>query len=266
MTTAGERGPIFLGGCPRSGLTLLRVMLDSHPQISCGPDSGVVSLAQAARNIGTTLGALHARDFLLPPEQVRANFARAIGAILNARRDALQRSLAAEKSPMNVLFFEDYAAMFPSARFLHVVRDGRDVAASLVGRGWKDPRTGRLFDYCASPEGAIRYWKGLAAAGLAAERALGGRLLRVRYEDLVRDPEKALRAACAFLNIPYTVQFLLFFERPADLAGMELESAAGFKAPVHGGQIGRSRTELPPAALRHIESVAANELRALGYA
>ena len=49
--TLGE-SPIFLGGCPRSGLTLLRVMLDAHPEISCGPDSGVLSLARAARDLG----------------------------------------------------------------------------------------------------------------------------------------------------------------------------------------------------------------------
>lgn len=256
---------IFLGGCPRSGLTLLRVMLDAHPHISCGPDSGVLSIARAARDLRATLGDLHARDFHLPPEAVRANFADAIGAILASRARAFGKRRVTEKSPMNLLFFEDYAAMFPSARFVHVVRDGRDVAASLVARAWKDPRSGHVFDYCASAEAAARYWKGLARLGLAAERKLGGRLLRIRYEDLAANGEATLRKLCALIEEPYADAMLRFHERPQDLAGMECEGAAALQEPPSARFVGRYVRELDRAAIGRIESVAREELAAFGY-
>ncbi|NWG71795.1 MAG: sulfotransferase [Parvularculaceae bacterium] len=260
-----DRGPIFLGGCPRSGLTLIRVMLDAHPRISCGPDSGVLSIARAARELGETLGDLHARDFHLPPEEVRANFADAIARILGARAQGAKARFA-EKSPLNLLFFEDYAAMFPAARFIHVVRDGRDVAASLLARAWKDPRTGRVFEYCASAEGAARYWKGMVRLGLSAETALGRRVLRVRYEDLAAAPEPTLRALCAFLDEPYAAEMLRFNERALDLAGMEGESAAALKERVSPRFVGRHARELGPGDVARIGEIARDELDALGYA
>ncbi len=261
----GERGPVFLGGCPRSGLTLLRVMLDAHPGISCGPESGVLSVARAARDIRASLGALHARDFHLPPEHTRASFAEAISAILAARMRAAGKGRVAEKSPLNLLFFEDYAAMFPAARFIHVVRDGRDIAASLIARAWKDPRSGKVFDYCASAEGAARYWKGLARFGLSIERTLGGRVMRIRYEDLAMSGEAALRAACAFLEEPYTDDMLRFHRRALDLAGVEIESEAALKEPLGARFVGRAVRELDRDQIGRIENIAGAELAAFGY-
>lgn len=263
--TAGD-APIFLGGCPRSGLTLLRVLLDGHPDISCGPDSGVVSLVRAARDLRESLGDLHARDFDLPRDKVRANFAVAIDAIVGARARAEGKARWAEKSPMNLLFFEDYAAMFPAARFVHIVRDGRDVVASLLKRGWKDPRTGRLFDYCASAEAAARYWKGLVAIGLAAERSLGSRVFRLTYEDLAARPQPMLTALCAFMNAPNAPAMLEFHGRELRLAGMETENAAELRRPINARQVGRHAREMTTSDIARVESVAGPELAALGYA
>lgn len=262
---AGECGPVFLGGCPRSGLTLLRVMLDAHPNISCGPDSDVISIARVARDLRANLGELHARDFHLPPARTGASFAEAISAILITRARAFGKLWTAEKSPMNLLFFEDYAAMFPAARFIHVVRDGRDVAASLVARAWKDPRNGAVFDYCASAEGAARYWKGLAGAGLALERKLGGRILRIRYEDLAAAGEATLRTVCAFLGETYFEEMPLFHRRTLDLAGMEIESAAALKEPLGARHVGRAERDFDRAQIGRIESLARAELAGFGY-
>lgn len=156
--------------------------------------------------------------------------------------------------------------MFPGARFIHLVRDGRDVAASLVERAWRDPRSGRLFDHCASLEAAVRYWQGLAAIGLAAERALGPkRVLRLAYETLARTPEAELQRLCAFIGVPYAAQMLEFHQRPLALAGMELESAAALRRPVHSEFIGqRPKSHTGPDAAR-IAAIAGPELAALGY-
>ncbi len=260
----GER-IIFLGGCPRSGLTLLRVILDAHPEISCGPDSGALSLAVAARDFASTLGALHSEHFHLPPERVRANFAAAISAILESRRRRDGKARAAEKSPMNVVLFPVFAELFPEAQFIHVVRDGRDVAASLMSRDWREAQSGRRFDYSADPQAAGRYWSNLVDLGLTAERSIGrARVYRLPYESLAREPEAALRALFAFLGCKWSGDVLGFHERNLDLVGLETESASELRAPIHANSVGRHRA-LEPDIIDAIVRPARGALKSLGY-
>jgi hypothetical protein len=85
-------------------------------------------------------------------------------------------------------------SMFPDARFIHLVRDGRGVAASLLPLDWGPNTT--LY--------AAEYWMARCAAGLAAESHLGAdRVLRLHYEDLVRNPEAALRRLAGFAGLEY---------------------------------------------------------------
>ncbi len=258
---------IFLGGCPRSGLTLLRLILDAHPEISIGPDAGIFSIALTARDFAATLGELHRDHFNLPPERVRANFAEAIEKILDARRRRFGRARAGEKSLANLLVFEDLAKLFPAAQFIHCVRDGRDVAASLLERAWKDPRTGRLFDHCADAGAAARYWADFVAIGLEAERRIGKgkRLYRFSYEKLAREPEPAMRGLFRFLSVDWSDAALAYHEREPQLAGIEEESTERLRRPITDEQVGRWRRDLDAAQQRDVAAAAGRMLRALGY-
>lgn len=273
MTIAGEAprrptltAPIFLGGCPRSGLTLLRVVLDSHPCLTCGPDSGVLGLVRAAQDFESKLGELHRGYFELPTDRVRANFSTAISEILAARAEAARKPRVAEKSPMNILMFRTLADLFPDAKFVHVVRDGRDVAASLTARNWINPRTGRLFEYCANAGAAAAYWSGLVSIGRAAEEGLGpGKVFRIRYEDIALAPEATLRGLFDFLDLPWSAEVLNHDRRNHDLAGLELESAAALAQPINASSVGRFRIGLSPGDVARVEATAGTELAALGY-
>jgi hypothetical protein len=77
--------PIFVGGWPRPGTTLLRAVLDPHPSIACGLDAGVIGRFLAARKFQAELGALRENVFTPPPERVRTNFAAAVASILASR-------------------------------------------------------------------------------------------------------------------------------------------------------------------------------------
>lgn len=258
--------PIFAGGCPRSGLTLLRVILDGHSDVSCGPDAGVIGLVRAAEDFSRTLGPLHRDSFALPEDQVRSNFARAISRILTARANAAGKPRVAEKSAMNVLFFKPLFTLYPDAKFIHVVRDGRDVAASLLARRWRDPRSGRVFDYCADAGVAGRYWSELVKIGLEAERGLGpANVFRLAYEDLANAPEPTLRKAFAFLGLDDRPETLRFHARNLDLVGIELESAATLSRPINADAVGRWRRDLSPKQVAAVERSAGAELAALGY-
>lgn len=246
-------GPIFIGGAPRSGLTLFRLMLDGHPAISCGPDTGHIALTMTSADFETTLGGLHKEHFLLDPATVRENFASAIAAPMEKRAALAGKPRWADKTAFNILVFEQLARLFPTAKFIHLVRDGRDVAASLLERRWRAPN-GALFDHCASAKAAGRYWAALAARGLAAEEAesLAGRILRIRYEDLAQRPQDAARRLCAFLGEDFAPAMTAIENRKPALAGLELETSERLRQPVNARAVGRWRRDLHRASTEAI--------------
>lgn len=238
-------GPVFIGGAPRSGLTFLRVMLDAHPAISCGPDVGHVAMTMTSADFEATLGGLHREHFFLETEAIRRNFAQAIAAPMERRAASLGKRRWADKTALNILVFEQLGRLFPEARFLHLVRDGRDLAASLLERRWRDP-AGTVFAQCASAGGAGRYWASIVARGLKAEAdpALAGRIMRVRYEDLAAKPHETLGAICAFLGEAFDQEMAATENRRLALAGLELESAERLRQPVNTAAVGRWRRDL----------------------
>jgi protein-tyrosine sulfotransferase len=265
MADGADAAPIFVSGALRSGLTLTRGRLDLHPDITCGPDAGAVSLALGARDFERSLGDLHRRYFNLPPDQVRANFAAAIGAILSARGRQAGKTRVGEKSAATIGVFPTLGALFPKARFVHCVRDGRDVAASLLARRWIDPRTGAVFDYCRSPGAAAAQWTMAASLGIAAENALGDRLFRLRYEDLVGDQGETAARLFDFLEVaPVAITDRVDGAR-FDLADDERESADELSKPIDARFVGRWRRDLSPSAIREIMPIVAPFLGAFGY-
>lgn len=258
--------PIFIGGAPRSGLTLLRVILDAHSSISCGPDVGHVALSMTAADFEATLGGLHREHFFLEPATVRENFAQTIAAPMERRAQEHGKKRWADKTAFSILVFEQLAKLFPDAQFIHVVRDGRDLAASLIERRWRAP-SGALFDQCASAAGAGRYWASIVSRGLAAESAaaLAGRILRIRYEDIAAKPAETVQAICAYVGVAFEPAMLTIEDREAALAGMELETAGRLRRPINPGAVGRWRRDLRPADAAAIHSTYRRLFEVLGY-
>ena len=184
--------PIVLGGCGRSGTTLLRMMLDSHRRICCGPESSLfrrraidTALARGPLRIRRTTRC--ARSTTPPP---RARPSSKAFAALCMRKAGKARW--AEKTPRNISRIAEIFRCFPAARFVHVLRDGRDVACSLRTH----PRH-KVVDGKLVPTGT---WKPIAGCArrwvrdIESSRRWWGdpRFMTVRYEDLVLDPRPAL--------------------------------------------------------------------------
>lgn len=259
---------VFAGGVPRSGLTLLRAIMDAHPDIFCGPDSGVVpGLAMQWGNFSTELGDLHQQDFDLAPSAVRDNFAETIARILTKPLSMGKARLVIEKNPLNILAFKELAELFPSAKFIHVARDGRDVVASLLERSWRDPATGAPYAHVNDAGAAAEYWSGLCQIGLQAEAALNdeSRFFTLPYELLVEEPALTLETLCDFLNVPFTPDILKFYERPIRLVGIEQDSRERLRQPITPDRIGRWRSALTQAQQHSVEEKAAGALSLLGY-
>ena len=96
-------------------------------------------------------------------------------------------------------------SVLPEARFVHLVRDGRDVALSVLGMNW-GPST--------VPEAAFRWKKRILRAREQAPRI--GHYVEIRYEDLVRDTEATLRRICEFVDLPYDEEMLRYHEHASE--------------------------------------------------
>jgi hypothetical protein len=96
-----------------------------------------------------------------------------------------------EKTPMNVLHIQALSELFPDAKFVHIIRDARDSAASFHRR-WR-----------FNPFRTAYRWKHAVSEGRRQGAALPGRYLELRYEDVTRDPERWMRAIAQFLGIPF---------------------------------------------------------------
>ena len=148
------------------------------------------------------------REWGLPLDDVAARLrpgmstGEAIGAVFEAYAAQHGKSRWGDKTPMYMQYLPLLERLFPTARFVHLVRDGRDAAlsflsmpAGIMTEGWGHPR---------DAEGFACQWRTEVAAALALGRRVGPeRYLELRYEDLVARPEDALQRICAFAGLPY---------------------------------------------------------------
>jgi sulfotransferase family protein len=215
--------PIIIGA-PRSGTTLLRFMLDSHPELAIPPETGFLSLADHFSGTGAALrraffdgvrtfppDAPGWNDFGLPAEEFWASLVAIEPFSIADGYRAFYRGYAAragkprwgDKTPMYCLHLATIAAVLPEARFIHIVRDGRDVALSLR-QMWFSP--GHGIDVQAE------HWR--RCVSTAREHgARCGHYHEVRYEELVSDPERVLRAVCEFVELSYAPEMLEYHRR-----------------------------------------------------
>ena len=267
--TGGPRpgfAPIVLGGCGRSGTTLLRLMLDSHPRIFCGPESSVfrrraLDPDALADRFGLARGAVRAID---DAAASRPAFIEAFAAL------SLQeagKARWAEKTPRNISRIGAIFRFFPEARFVHVLRDGRDVACSLRTHPRHEVVDGRLVP--------LDTWKPLAACArrwrddIECSRPWWSdpRLHTLRYEDLVRDPGSVLRRLMAFLGEPWDEAMLAYAGggSPSRDVTRFAQNPEAIGA-VNASSIGRWERDLDANDRRIFKRIAGPLLIELGYA
>ena len=269
----------FVVGEARSGTTLLRVMLDAHPQLAIPPESYFVSglypyrsryerggAFDLARFAGDLQGLHKFRDWDLPEERFASAFAEPMpgGAYPDAVRllygtyaAAHEKPRYGDKSPGYVTRMKLLTQLFPEARFVHIVRDVRSVALSLTEMPSE-------WGTRSVPEGAAR-WRHRVSRGHAEGTALGQeRYLEVRYEDLVADSERELRRMLEFLLLPWDDAVLRYAER--GLSRVPEGSHA-----IHGN-VGRAptttrdwRAQMSREDLEAVEAIAGDVLTEMGY-
>ena len=195
---------VFVGGCPRSGTTLVQHVLDSHPRVRGGPEFDFTpDIAALWRRMAEATARGRTRWFYDEAQLDRA-FTTLLRTLVVGERAPEGIDVVAEKTPSNVLVFEELARRLPDAGFVLVVRDPRGVAASLGEGGRRARATWERVPRAAASFGAVlRTIARHADAAARAEAALGRRLHRVRYESLVADPAPVIQALCDAVGIDH---------------------------------------------------------------
>ena len=226
---------VFVVGCPRSGTTLLQRMINAHPQIAIILETKWIPRLWDERKGLTPEGLVTPeliphlvaqRDFdrlhvdrkhlegLLEADQ-QATYANFVSRIFDLYGERREKSLVGDKTPGYVRQLDTLHTLWPKARFVHLVRDGRDVFLSTLE--WPKGHQKRPAIFAAWKDDAAStaafWWESNVRLGRAVGNLLGPELYyEVRYESLVRNPEEECMALCAFLDVPYDEAMLRFHE------------------------------------------------------
>jgi hypothetical protein len=282
--------PIFIIGNPRSGTTLLRLMLTCHPRVAVPPEAGF--LIELERDFRGFAGGMVERDqfverlvkspkfeyWKLTERVLRSTLAQAAPkhyAELAAGVYACWASVHqpgkprwGDKNNFYLAHIDTLAALFPTAVFLHIVRDGRDVACSYrslshVRGGYAPTLPNDVFD------AAYEWSRNLERIRAAFSRVGWARVFELRYEDLTREPEAVLRKVCAFLGEEFASAMLEYAREnrerelePRDFDAWKQKNRSGLDDTA----IGRWKNDLTPAEAALVQLTGSKMLRQYGYA
>jgi hypothetical protein len=266
----------FLVGCPRSGTTLLQRLLDAHPDVAVvNETSWITRLCRPSAQAGVGRELVdwlerHPRFARLGLDHVELEqlvgcpppvFVESVFDSFAARRG---KRVAGDKTPGYVQRIGTIHRLLPRAKFVHVVRDGRDVAVSALG--WE--KAASFFDryptWSRDPiTTAALWWERNVLLGREAGTHIGPDLyLEVLYERVVEDTEAAARAICEFLDLRYSPSMLRFHEgRTTRLPS--LSTKRQWLPPTRGLRDWRS--EMARRDLERFEAAAGDLLDRLGY-
>jgi hypothetical protein len=163
-----------------------------------------------------------------------------------------------DKTPQAVMVMPRLSSLFPEARFIHIIRDGRDVALSHIhNEGF----------IASAAEVAIK-WKTMIERGQSDGRILGPERYReVRYEQLVERPDAVLHSLCAYIELDFHASMLRYFERPLEVLGATRQGI-GFHASLHKPPtkgLRNWRDQMKARDLEIFEAIAGDLLERLAY-
>ena len=271
--------PVLIIGTERSGSNLLRLVLNSHPHIAIphpphfmryfaplAPAYGDLRQERNRRKLvrdaqGLLRRHIHPWEHPIDAERVFAQSTPSVFGVVGAFYEEYRRAEGKPrwgcKSTFIVHHVPEVRAEYPHARFIWLVRDPRDVAASAkraVFNHFHPYRTARLW----------AEQQGLAAAALDEHGP--GVVHLIRYEELVADPEPVLRRLCDFLGEPFEPAMLAHHHSPAARRTASLsQSWQNTDRPITAGRVGSHVHDLTPAQVRQVELAAGVMMRRLGY-
>lgn len=280
--------PVFVTGCDRSGTSLLTLMLDRSSSLkmffevgfvphlaSYGSEYGDFSRAQQRwyfirdlQRRESTSGALafdkiegvsenEAEEVLRKAAPV--DYPGAVAALFSAAAEKDKNPRWGEKMPEYVFHIEWLASAFPESHIVHIIRDPRDVAASIRRAGW-EPSIGD----------AAEFWKKRVSAARSGGRVIGeDRYHEVRYESLVQNPAEELQRLSCRIDIRFESEMTSIHQSGMDAmpeAHQGLDHFSLLERPIDSSRAYAWRRELSRSEIADVERIASSLMTDLGYA
>lgn len=283
-TDSINENPFFIVGADRSGTTLLRLMLTQHDDIHIPQESGFLDRLHDNCTLYGDFTAPQQRWFFirdlqtnqatsqtytfpifdLTVEEAEAaieksaptDYAGACAAVYDASAAKKNAKRWADKTPRYVLSIGWLSQAFPTAQFIHIIRDGHDAAASACRAG-----------FYPNIRSAARGWAERVAAGrLGGSDLSNQRYSEIRFEELVHNPEKTLQEVCQWLSLSYTPRMLDFYdEGKSRIPDAHSGLFNLIDQPVDSSRAFAWKRQLSTIEIADVEDVAADLLQELGY-
>jgi hypothetical protein len=273
---------VFIVGCPRSGTTLVQRLANAHAELAVAHETRWI-VRWYEQRIGLT-----AEDYVTPElverlphhsrfkalkvkpdeldrvyrESEPTRYAEFVSMLFDRFAAHRGKRLAGDKSPAYVRSLPTLHALWPKAKFVHIIRDGRDVCLSVLD--WRQgPRQFRTWTEDPITTTAV-WWDWNVRLGREAGRQLGAEFYQeLRYEELIDGAEEECTRLCSFLEIPYDGAMLRFHE--GRMRGEPSLDAKKAWRPVTAG-LRNWREEMTGDDVARFEAAAAPLLDELGYA
>jgi hypothetical protein len=271
--------PVFVVGCPRSGTTMLQLMLHSHPRVAVPPETrfllpayyrrrayGDTRQAENRRKLAEWIATgpntkfrelgLDQAEFIQTAMMGPGSFGSVIGTVFKMYAERFGKPRWGDKRPSYFKHVPVLLRMFPDAQFIHLIRDGRDCVASLREMPW----------YSLDTYHAVANWAEAIDFGRHnAARLPEDSYYELRYEDLTADPETELKKLCVFLGEEFDPAMC----EPRHVAQLAVPAHKVWHRNTHGevttSRAGSWTTRLEPWEIALCEDVLGERLTASGY-
>ena len=279
---------VFVVGCARSGTTLLKRVLNAHPRLAITKETHWIPVVYRER-VGLTpegfvtpalvdklfedwrfsrleIGRADVEGLL--GDGAPVTYARFVSGLFDLYGRAQGKLLVGDKTPIYGMETELLHSLWPGARFVHLIRDGRDVCLSVLNWQRRDGGTGLGEDFATwadDPVGTTAvWWEWRVGRTRGGGQPLGPELYyELRYEAFVNRPAEECAKLCAFLGVPYDDVMLRFHEEHTKAAKPGASSKKAW-LPITPG-LRDWRTQMPAEDRELFEAAAGDLLDELGY-
>lgn len=253
VRSPSTRPYIFIVGAPRSGTTLLQVLVGAHTQVvACPGESAIFSwidLFDAERCYGG-LSSAEIKKLVRDSRNIVEFYESFSREILGE-----SNKLFLEKTPQHVNHLKWLLKLFPESLFINIYRDGRDCFLSAEA----NPDVIQNTDV----KKFARYWKKCIQSRLRCDG--GSRLMDVRYEELVSSPQAVVSSVMAAVGLGFETQQMNWLHRKRDNRSKSI-AFTKLAEPIENSSVDRWKSGLSRSQQEIFRRIAGAELRALGYA
>ncbi len=276
--TFNNKNPIFIVGMPRSGTTLMRSLLSAHPNITISPETHFCknwfkpyrhldlnqpeqleifwqALSNSKMFASFGLDAEKTRTNLLANRNI--NHQTVLTILLQSYAQKMPKPRWGEKTPDHYQYLDIVFKWYPDAQVIWMLRDPRSVSASLISKKWASSYVDvHACKWCDNVEKFRQRW------------SKDERIMLVKYESLVQEPELEMSRICHFLGEEYSPLIISDNNKSPSILGLKNsndESVQEVLAPVHKMALEKWRTNLSSYQIGVVEHLTRNEMIEQGY-